>query len=155
MTPPTHPSSSRPDSAKGSVDPATRSVDPAPGSPDPATVLPLNPVDLQILLVLGQGDLHGYGLMKAVEEQSGGRVRLEVGSLYRVIKRLLGSGLIEESSDGPPDQGSAGGASRGPKPRRFYRISEFGRAAAAAEASRLAEVVQTARSLALIGGDDA
>ena len=39
---------------------------------DIETLLPLGAVDLQILLVLTQGDLHGYGLMKAVEEQSAG-----------------------------------------------------------------------------------
>lgn len=122
--------------------------------PDPRTILPLSPVDLQILLVLTGGGLHGYGLMKAVEEQSGGKVRLEVGSLYRVIKRLLGSGLIEESDEGPPDDGAASGGSRGPKPRRFYRISDFGREVASAEARRLAEVVETARAQALLGGEE-
>lgn len=122
--------------------------------PDPQAVLPLSPVDLQILLVLVRSELHGYGLMKAVEEQSGGKVRLEVGSLYRVIKRLLGNGLIEESDDGPPDGGVVPGSGRGPKPRRFYRISDFGREVASAEARRLAEVVETARAQALLGGEE-
>jgi len=121
---------------------------------DPLAMLPLSPVDLQILLVLSGGDVHGYGLMKAVEEQSAGRVRLEVGSLYRVIKRLLGNGLIEETDDGPSETAETT-ASRGPKPRRFYRISEFGREVAAAEAGRLTEVVETARARALIGGKKA
>jgi DNA-binding PadR family transcriptional regulator len=121
---------------------------------DPHAVLPLSAVDLQILLVLTGGELHGYGLMKAVEEQSRGKVRLEVGSLYRVIKRLLGSRLIEESDDGPPDGGGASGSSRGPKPRRFYKISELGREVAAAEVRRLAEVIETARAQALIGGEE-
>ncbi|MGD8328279.1 MAG: PadR family transcriptional regulator [Acidobacteriota bacterium] len=124
-------------------------------SQQPETLLPLSPVDLQILLVLSEEPVHGYGLMKAVEEQSGGKVRLEVGSLYRVIKRLLGSGLIEESPDGPVGDGVPTGArTRGPKPRRFYRISELGREVAAAEARRLAEVVETARAQALLGGKD-
>ncbi|HEX9700783.1 MAG TPA: PadR family transcriptional regulator [Acidobacteriota bacterium] len=121
---------------------------------DPHAVLPLSAVDLQILLVLTGGELHGYGLMKAVEEQSRGKVRLEVGSLYRVIKRLLGNRLIEESDDGPPDGGAASGSSRGPKPRRFYKISELGREVAAAEVRRLAEVIETARAQALIGGEE-
>lgn len=119
---------------------------------EPETLLPLSPVDLQILLVLSEEPVHGYGLMKAVEEQSGGKVRLEVGSLYRVIKRLLGNGLIEESADGPAGDGALAGASRGPKPRRFYKISDLGREVAAAEARRLAEVVETARAQALLGG---
>ncbi len=114
-------------------------------------MLPLSPIDLQILLVLTEGDVHGYGLMKAVEEQSAGKVRLEVGSLYRVIKRLLANGLIEETSDGPSDTRD-NSTHRGPKPRRFYRMSEFGREVAAAEAGRLSEVLETARAQALIGG---
>lgn len=123
-------------------------------SPVPSSVesaLPLNPVDLQILLVLSEGNVHGYGLMKAVEEQSAGRVRLEVGSLYRVIKRMLASGLIEESAEGPADTAASGPRTSGPKPRRFYKISSFGREVAAAEVTRLAEVVDTARAQALVG----
>jgi DNA-binding PadR family transcriptional regulator len=89
--------------------------------------------------------------MKAVEEQSAGRVRLEVGSLYRVIKRLLANGLIEESAEAPPET-DASSPSRGPKPRRFYTVSEFGREVTAAEALRLVEVVEAARAQALIGG---
>ncbi len=117
---------------------------------DPSSALPLNPVDVQILLVLAGGNLHGYGLMKAVEEQSGGKVRLEVGSLYRVIKRLIGNGLIEESKNGPRGGNGATDSSRGAKPRRFYRISDFGREVVTAEVKRLAEVVETARTQALI-----
>lgn len=115
-------------------------------------MLPLSPIDLQILLVLTEADVHGYGLMKAVEEQSAGRVRLEVGSLYRVIKRLLGSGLIEEARDGAGDTAEKT-TGRGPKPRRFYQLSEFGRDVAVAEAGRLSEVLETARAHALIGGE--
>ena len=117
---------------------------------DAGAMLPLSPVDLQILLVLSQGDVHGYGLMKAVEEQSAGRVRLEVGSLYRVIKRLLSNDLIEEADATASDAGEKT-AGRGPKPRRFYRMSEFGREVATAEAGRLSEVLETARAQALIG----
>lgn len=120
-------------------------------APEVTAMLPLSPIDLQILLVLSQGEVHGYGLMKAVEEQSAGKVRLEVGSLYRVIKRLLDNGLIEETPAGASDSGHKT-TGRGPKPRRFYQVSEFGREVAAAEAGRLLEVLETARAQALIGG---
>ena len=109
-------------------------------------LLPLRPIDLQILLVLIDGDLHGYGLMKEVERQSKGRVRLEVGSLYRVLKRLLVSGLVEAADE----QLAATGAER----RRNYRITDFGRQVAAAEADRLVGVIETARSRELIEGDN-
>ncbi len=115
--------------------------------PDPTAAeaqLPLRPVDLQILLVLMESDLHGYGLMKEVERQSGGRVTLEVGSLYRVIKRLLASDLIGEP-DGAPEQAGA-------KRRRNYRITEFGRQVARAEADRLVAVIETAQQRKLLEG---
>jgi DNA-binding PadR family transcriptional regulator len=106
--------------------------------------LPLRPIDLQILLVLMESNLHGYGLMKEVERQSGGRVTLEVGSLYRVIKRLLANELIGEA-DGAPEQTDA-------KRRRNYRITEFGRQVARAEAERLVAVIETAQQRKLLEG---
>lgn len=110
----------------------------------PEAMLPLRPIDLQILLVLVESDLHGYGLMKEVESQSEGKVTLEVGSLYRVVKRLLASGLIEEAGQSE--------ASAGAKPRINYRITAFGRSVAEAEAARLVGVVETARERQLIAG---
>ena len=119
--------------------------------PDPITsraqsLLPLKPVDLQILLVLAEDDLHGYGLMKAVEEESGGQVRLEVGSLYRLISRLLDNELIEET-------GTAGTAAE--RRRRLYRITPLGRRVAAAEAERLEQVLEVARRRVVRRGDQA
>ncbi len=106
--------------------------------------LPLRPIDLQILLVLMESDLHGYGLMKEVERQSAGRVTLEVGSLYRVIKRLLANELIDEAA-GAPEQSAA-------KRRRNYRITAFGRQVARAEADRLVGVIETAQQRNLLEG---
>src|SRR5260370_21028883 len=57
--------------------------------------LPLKPADFHILLTLLDGPLHGYGIMKEVERESGGEVRLEIGSLYRLLGRLLNDELLE------------------------------------------------------------
>jgi DNA-binding PadR family transcriptional regulator len=107
-------------------------------------LLPLRPIDLQILLVLMESNLHGYGLMKEVERQSGGKVTLEVGSLYRVIKRLLANDLIDEA-DGTPEESAS-------KRRRNYRITAFGREVARAEADRLVGVIETAQQRQLLEG---
>lgn len=53
--------------------------------------LPLSAL-LQVLLVLSKGDLYGYAIMKAVEAQSGGILSPEIGSLYRVLARLVEAG---------------------------------------------------------------
>jgi DNA-binding PadR family transcriptional regulator len=100
--------------------------------------LPLKPADFQILLVLLEGDLHGYGLMQRVEEQSSGRVRLEVGSLYRLIARMTDEGLIERAGDDEEYR------------RRTYAITDMGREVARLEAERLADVLRTARNRNLL-----
>lgn len=109
--------------------------------------LPLKPLDLEILLVLAEEKLHGYEIMKRVERQSDGRVSLEVGSLYRVIGRLLDDGLIAEA----PEATAADDDGRG---RRFYRVTGLGREVVRAEVERLQQVVETARRrrLATPGG---
>jgi DNA-binding PadR family transcriptional regulator len=57
---------------------------------------PLPPVAFHILLVLAGEDLHGYAIMRQVEQQTRGRVRLGPGTLYGSIKTLLEARLIEE-----------------------------------------------------------
>lgn len=108
--------------------------------PRPESVIPLKPADFHILMVLLEGDLHGYGIMQRVAEQSDGAVQLEVGSLYRLIARLEELDLIAESKR----------RQRGDDRRRYYRITPHGRAAAKIEARRLVGVVRTARAHGLL-----
>jgi hypothetical protein len=53
---------------------------------------PLKPAVFQVLLSLAAGDKHGYAVLKDVEEESGGEVKLSTGTLYAVFKRLLAEG---------------------------------------------------------------
>lgn len=108
--------------------------------PDPIDFLPLAPTDLQLLLALRERALHGYGMMKAVEEESGGSLRVELGSLYRMIYRLERNGLIEETSSTEPV------TSRG-RDRRFYRTTKLGEAVVAAELERLRRILERAGAL--------
>lgn len=102
--------------------------------PDPRTFLPLKPVDLQLLLALGEQELHGYGLVQAIAERTDGLVSLDPGNLYRVIKRLLGDGLVAESATRQaPDLGE--------ERRRYYRITPLGGRVAAQEVRRLQVLV--------------
>jgi DNA-binding PadR family transcriptional regulator len=97
----------------------------------------LTPAAWHVLLVLTDGERHGYAVMRDVEAQSGG-VRLGPGTLYRTIKRLLDGGLIEESQERPDP-------ALDDERRRYYRITAAGRRAAVAEAERLARLVENAR----------
>jgi DNA-binding PadR family transcriptional regulator len=96
----------------------------------------LKPADLHILLALAQGPRHGYGLMKEVEQDSNGGVRLEIGSLYRLLARLLENGLIEEADED--------------ERRRYYRISRQGLRVLKAEAARLKALVELSRARKLL-----
>jgi DNA-binding PadR family transcriptional regulator len=104
--------------------------------------LPLSALDLQVLLVLSDSDLYGYAIMKAVEAQSGGVLSPEIGSLYRVLSRLTDLGwVVETDTPAQPAEGHRG------KPRRYYGITELGRAVARSELQRLREVVRRAEAL--------
>jgi DNA-binding PadR family transcriptional regulator len=106
-------------------------------------LLPLTPAVLQILLALADEERHGYGIMKEVEDRTGGEVRLGPGTLYGAIKRMLADGLIEESDERPdPDLDD--------QRRRYYQITDFGRGVAGAEAQRLRDLVNTARARKLL-----
>jgi len=105
--------------------------------------LPLSALDLQILLVLTRGELYGYALKKAVEEESGGVLSPEIGSLYRVLSRLMEMGWVEEADTRSPETGPHRG-----RPRRYYGITLAGMALARAELGRLRQVLDGAPGLA-------
>src|SRR5438309_6842332 len=97
--------------------------------------LPLPPAMFQILIALGDGERHGYAVMQDVATRTAGKVRMSPGTLYGSIRKMLDDGLIEEAFR----RGSADD-----ERRRYYRLTKFGRAAAAAEADRLAALLHHA-----------
>lgn len=111
-------------------------------SNDPRSFLPLKPVELELLLALAEQERHGYGLTQAVAERSEGVIQLEPGNLYRIIKRLLGLGLVAESDRRPaPDLGE--------ERRRYYRITTLGERVAASELARLRAALRSAAGRAV------
>ncbi|MDF1504232.1 PadR family transcriptional regulator [Roseisolibacter sp. H3M3-2] len=97
--------------------------------------LPLKPVDLQLLLALGEGERHGYGLVQAIAAGTDGLVQLDPGNLYRVIKRLLADGLLAESpARAVPELGS--------ERRRYYRLTPLGGRELGAALRRLEALVE-------------
>ncbi|HSR70368.1 MAG TPA: helix-turn-helix transcriptional regulator [Acidobacteriota bacterium] len=104
----------------------------------------LKPHWFQILLALGQRDLHGLGIMQDVLERTEGTMHLWPGMLYGALKDLCARGWIEEV-EAPEDAETGGG-----KPR-FYRLTSRGRAQASAEARRLHRYVEAARARDLLG----
>lgn len=109
----------------------------------PADVLPLRSVDFLVLLMLGRGDRHGYGIMQDVLAHTEGRMELEAGSLYRTIRRLGDEKLLEETARRPA-------AESDDERRRYYRLTPFGRRVVAAEAARLRNLVRLAEDARLL-----
>ena len=105
----------------------------------PRDLLPLTPAVLHILLALADEERHGYGIMREVEERTGGETRMGPGTLYGSIKRMLADGLIDESDERPDP-------AMDDQRRRYYRITDFGRRVAGAEAERLQSLVSAARA---------
>lgn len=84
--------------------------------------------------------MHGYLILKEVEERTSGAVRLSTGTLYGLIKRFLDDELIIEL---PAEDD-------GKERRRPYKLTPFGRQVAKAEALRLEQLVAAARTVRLL-----
>jgi DNA-binding PadR family transcriptional regulator len=102
-------------------------------------LLPLPPAVLHILIALGEEQKHGYAVMQEVATRTEGKVRMSPGTLYGSLRKMLDDGLIEESFRPGDDER-----------RRFYRVTKFGRAVAAAEAARLVSLLRHARLTGLV-----
>ncbi|MBB5131442.1 DNA-binding PadR family transcriptional regulator [Thermocatellispora tengchongensis] len=94
-----------------------------------------------ILAALLDGPLHGHGIIKHVLGLSEGRVKLPVGTLYGALDRLAAKGLIaverEEVVEG--------------RPRRYFRLTDDGRALVTAEARRMQQAASVVTSRVLPG----
>jgi DNA-binding PadR family transcriptional regulator len=84
-------------------------------------------LEFHVLLALVAQPLYGYAIKDAVETESSGTLSPRAGSLYRVIARLVTSGLVKETEpdgDVPPHPGLA---------RKYYALTAAGRRELSAE----------------------
>ena len=89
---------------------------------------PLKTAALHILIAVADGDRHGYAIMQAVREHSGGAIPLRTGSFYRHLSKLIADGLIREA---------AGPAGDDPRRGTYYRLTARGRQTLDSERRRL------------------
>src|SRR5437867_9309427 len=117
----------------------------------PEALLPLKSVETLMLTMLASVERHGYGIRQDILDHSGGRIELEVGSLYRQIRRLESNGLIEPASQ---RRAAAGDdeprINRDDERRIYYRLTPFGRRVLAAKMLRLRELVRLAEAKHII-----
>jgi len=106
---------------------------------DPRAFLPLSPQQFHILLALTGSHLHGYAIIRDIEQRTAGAVRLGTGTLYTALARLEALALVDESNRRAP-------AGEDDDRRRYYRLTPLGRAVLAAETERLESLVRHARA---------
>lgn len=108
----------------------------------PEAFLPLRPVEFHVLLSLAASDRHGYGIIRDAEERAGVANVLDVGTLYRALRRMQDQGLID---DAPRRR-----APESDERRTYYRITPLGLRVARAEARRLAALTRAAHLTGLL-----
>jgi DNA-binding PadR family transcriptional regulator len=104
----------------------------------------LKPAIFHILLSLADEPQHGYAIRTAVEERTGGALRLWPATLYGTIRRLAEEGWIEELGEEPEPDADAR--------RRYYALTRTGRDVLRAETERLESLVAAARGSRALKG---
>jgi DNA-binding PadR family transcriptional regulator len=112
-------------------------------------ILSLREPTFLILLSLGPGKRHGYGILKDVETLSEGKVRLSTGTLYGALSRLLEQGFIErvdeESALLAVESGDNGAGDSHGRLRKAYRLTSSGRQVLETEIEQMQALVAAAR----------
>ena len=95
-----------------------------------------------VLAILAQGESYGYAILKQVDEVSGGALEWTDGLLYPLLHRLERLGHIESNWRTSP----------GGRRRKYYQITDQGRAELVDQRRQWAAVVEALKN-ALPGGD--
>jgi DNA-binding PadR family transcriptional regulator len=109
----------------------------------PDELLPLTSGMFHVLIALADGEKHGYAIIKEVARRTDGTIRLSAGTLYTLIRRFVQEGVIAESVERPDP-------ALDDERRRYYRLTDFGRDVAKAEAARMESALRMARAKKLI-----
>lgn len=104
---------------------------------EPNSFLPLPNLPFHILLALAEGEMHGWAVVKRIEELTEGLTKPSSGSLYLAMNRLQDQKLVEDAEI-PADETDSR--------RRYHRLTELGRLVLAAEVERMKALVSVARA---------
>ena len=103
----------------------------------PKTEMPSGALVLLILRVLQSGSLHGYAIAQRIHVLSSEVLRVEEGSLYPALQRILLKGWVK----------AEWGISETNRKVRFYRLTSAGRKQLEAELSDYDRVNEAIRSV--------
>jgi len=103
----------------------------------PKTEMPSGALAMLILRVLRSGTLHGYAIAQRIHMLSSEVLRVEEGSLYPALQKILLKGWVT----------SEWGISETNRKVRFYRLTPAGRKQLAAEQSEYERVNEAIQSV--------
>jgi DNA-binding PadR family transcriptional regulator len=106
---------------------------------DVESPLPLHPLTYEILLILLDGPVHAYRIVKRIEKESGGGPRVLPANLYRRLRDMLDAGWIEELPVPEAD-----------RRHRDFQLTSLGRGVLSAEVRRLEAAVAMARGKGML-----
>lgn len=90
-----------------------------------------------VLGILADGESYGYAILKQVNELSGGQLEWTDGLLYPLLHRLERLGHVESAWETPS----------GGRRRKYYRITDQGRAELAEQRRQWAAVVDALKGV--------
>jgi DNA-binding PadR family transcriptional regulator len=90
-----------------------------------------------VLGILAEGDNYGYAILRQVNDLSGGQLEWTDGLLYPLLHRLERFGHVESYWQTPP----------GGRRRKYYRITEQGRAELMEQHQQWAAVIDALRAV--------
>jgi len=85
---------------------------------------------LALLSLLEEGPRHGYDMMTAIEEKSGGLARPSAGTIYPTLQQLQDEGLVTSQEEDS---------------KRIYQLTDAGRARLVEQADRIKDIWQRAQ----------
>ena len=88
-------------------------------------------VEPSLLLLLREGPLHGYALAQHIKRQSNDLLKVEEGSLYPALQRMLVKGWVK----------AKWGVTTGNRRARYYWLTPLGRKQLEVEVSEFERVV--------------
>ena len=113
----------------------TKRKSPASRQATPESLLPLRPSVFAMLMVINRGHVHGYGIMKRLNENGGAGGLIGPGTLYRTLKEMRDLGLVEYAAPTAAND-------QDDERRSYYALTPFGRKVVVAEANRIARLMR-------------
>ena len=102
-------------------------------------------LDMLVLRVLTAGSMHGYAIVRRIQESSGNLLVVEEGSLYPALHRMEQRGWIR----------SEWGLSESNRRAKYYQLTRVGRKQVDVQADRWHRLVQAVTGVMTLAGGEA